>query len=359
MRKASGPFFMKETVVKMIPVARRWLALCCLPAALFAQGALAADAPAAEASSVQAPAASHSDLFATVNGKPILVRDYEAAFAGHVRQKFYHREIPAGQLEVARAEVKDKLVQRVLMLEEAERRGIVPDKAAVDETIAGYEQQYAASATWQENRERLLPGLRQQLNEQSLLKQLEQQVRSVSEPSDADVRAYYDAHPDLFTEPEKLRLSAILLAVDPSSPSSAWQSARDEAAAIYRRLQNGADFAEASSLHSNSKYAESGGDMGYLHRGMLPEALQQKIDQFALGQINEPMDTLEGVAIFRLDERVAPKKREFADVMQRARDLLIRERQELAWKELLDKRTAAADIKIHNQLSMGQREGSK
>jgi parvulin-like peptidyl-prolyl isomerase len=346
----------------MIPIKRRWLALCFLTPVMLAQGAVVAaegaDQAATKASPpAQAVAAMHSDIFATVNGKSISVQEYENAFAAHVRQKFYHREIPAGQLAEARRDVRDKVVQRVLLLEEAERRDIVPDAAYIDKTIAGYDERYANSAAWKENREKMLPALKKQLGEQNQLAQLEQQVRTVPDPSEAEVKAYYEANPNLFTEPEKLRLSAILLAVDPSSTSAVWAATREEAQAIYRRLLAGADFAESSRLHSNSKYAESGGDMGYLHRGMVPEPLQERIDKFEIGKVNEPIDTLEGVAIFRLDERVPPKKRDFADVAQRARELLARERQEAAWKDLLAKRTAAADIKIHHQLGMGQGEG--
>lgn len=345
--------------MEIFPVARRCLALCCLvPVTLIHVPAWAAEAGGAAESKAAAPAASHSDLYATVNGKPIRVQEYENTFATHVRQKFYHREIPEGQLDEARREVKDKLVQRILLLEEAARRGIAPDQAYVDQKVAGYEAQYAASAAWQQNRERLLPGLRQQLGEQNQMARLEQQVRDVPQPSEAEVRAFYEANPGLFTEPEKLRLSAILLAVDPAASPAERQAARDEAQAIYKRLLAGADFAETSRLHSNSKYAETGGDMGYLHRGMLPEVLQERIDSFELGKVNEPVDTLEGVAIFRLDDRLPPKKRDFADVAQRARDLLARDRQDKAWKGLLDKLVAAADIKIHHQLGTGQREGS-
>ncbi|HZX32194.1 MAG TPA: peptidylprolyl isomerase [Rhodocyclaceae bacterium] len=317
----------------------------------------APDAAGPESGAKPAAASGHSDVFATVNGQAISLREYESAFAGLVRQKFYHGQVPDAQLQEAREETKNRLVQRVLLLEEAARRGIAPDDKAVDEAIAGYERQYAASPVWKERRESLLPGLRKQLGEQSQLTRLEQAVRQVAEPSEADVKAFFDRQPELFTEPEKLRLSAILLAVDPSSPVAVWQSAREEAAAIYKRLAAGADFQEAARLHSNGKFADDGGDMGYLHRGMLPEALQERIDSFVLGKVNEPIDTLEGVAIFRLDERLPPKKREFADVAKRAKELLLRERQEQAWKGLLDSLTAAADVKIQHQLATGSKEG--
>lgn len=300
----------------------------------------------------------HDRVFAVINGRSIPTSDYEAAFATLVRQRFYHGQIPESELVAVREEIKNKLVQRIVLLEEAERRNIAPDLQQIEETLAGYEKRYTNSPQWQQNREAVLPELRKQLSEQSQISLLDKQVRDVSLPTDAEVRAYYDKNPSLFTEPEKLRLAVILLAVDPSSPATAWQGSRDEAQAIYSRLQNGADFDEAARLHS-SVYAEKSGDMGYLHRGMLPENIQQKIDKFEVGKVNEPIDTLEGVAIFRLVDRLPAKQRDFVDVSTRARDLLVRERQDAAWKALIDRLVAKADVKFMHAVSTEQREGAK
>lgn len=352
-------FALKEKQLNPVPSMRRLRPLCLAVSLLLAVPvAHAADkTDTADAGKEPAADAAHAGVFAIVNGKEISSREYQAAFTNLVRQKFYHGQVPEDQLAQAREETKNKLVQRVLLLEEVARRGILPDEKKVDETIAGYEKQYADSPAWQEKRERLLPDLKKQLGEQSQLARLEDAVRKVPEPTEADAKAYYDAHPDLFTEPEKLRMSAILLSVDPSSPSTTWESTREEARAIYKRLLAGADFSEAAKLHSNSKYAESGGDMGYLHRGMIPEALQSRIDSFELGKVNEPIDTLEGVAIFRLDERVPAKKREFTDVAQRASELLVRERQQQAWKDLIDKLMASAEIKLQIPMGTERRDG--
>jgi hypothetical protein len=324
--------------------------------------AQAAPTPMPAAESAQDAAANrketHDRVFAVINGRSIPTSDYEAAFTTLVRQRFYHGQIPENELAGVREEIKSKLVQRVVLLEEAERRKITPDLAQIDETLAGYEKRYTNSPQWQQNREAVLPELKKQLSEQSLISLLDKQVRDVPLPSDAEVRAYYDKNPSLFTEPEKLRLAVILLAVDPSSPATAWQGSRDEARAIYSRLQNGADFDEAARLHS-SVYAEKSGDMGYLHRGMLPENIQQKIDKFEVGRINEPIDTLEGVAIFRLVDRLPAKQREFADVSTRARDLLVRERQDAAWKALIDRLVAKAEVKFMHAVSTEQRESAK
>lgn len=299
-----------------------------------------------------------ASVFAVINGREISTEEYENAFTTLVRQRFYHGQIPEGELAAVREEIKIKLVQRVVLLEEATRRNIVADEAQINVELAAYDKRYANSPQWLENRERLLPDLRSQLAEQGLISALDRQVRAVGVPDEAAVRAFYDKNPALFTEPEKLRLAVILLAIDPSSPATAWQSARDEAAAIFGRITGGASFDEAARLHS-SVYAANGGDMGYLHRGMLPEAIQERIDKFEVGVVNAPMDTLEGVAIFKLVDRIVPKKREFADVAARARELLVREMQDKAWKDLIDKLVAKADVKFMYFTTTGLREASK
>jgi len=332
-----------------------------LPLVSVAQAAPAPAPSVAEAS----PAATAvrqdvhaATVFAIINGREIPTQEYEAAFTSLVRQRFYHGQIPENDLVAIREEIKTKLIQRVVLIEEAERRKIVPDEAQIEETIAGYDKRYAASPQWRENRERLLPDLKKQLAEQSLIAQLDKQVRAVEEPDEKAVRAFYDKNAQLFTEPEKLRLAVILLAVDPASPATAWQATREEAKAIYGRLAGGADFEEAARMHS-SAFSDSSGDMGYLHRGMLPEVIQERIDKFEVGKINEPMDTLEGVAIFRLLERVTPKQRDFADVSTRARELLLRERQDAAWKNLIDRLVAKANVKFMYFTTAEQREAGK
>lgn len=273
-----------------------------------------------------AATAAAEPLYATVNGKPITQRDFHGAFSNHLRQKFYHGQVPDDQLAAARKEVGERLVDRVLLLDEAKRRGLAADEQQVSKTIAEYEGRYAASPMWQKNRETLLPGLRQQLTEQDLLRQIDAVGRTVSEPTEEAVRAFHQARIELFTEPEKLRLHTILLRVDPSAPKALWDAAREEAGRIVARLRAGeAKFEELAALHSQDVSAEKGGDMGYLHTGMIPEAVQARIETHPLGSVGDPIDVLEGVAIFRFDERIPPKVMAFEDVAARARDLLKRD----------------------------------
>ena len=327
------------------------LAFLCLGMAAATGAADGAPATPATPATPAALATPQADpVFALVNGKPITVRQYNALFRATLRQRYYHGKVPEGQEQVVAKEISDLLVERELLAEEAAGRGIQPDEKEIEQAIAKAlataDARRGAQPGWQEQREQLLPGLKEQAARQSLLEQFEKTVRDVPQPLPAEVRAYYKQKPDLFTEPERLSLSVILLKVDPGAPKGVWDKAREEAQAIYLRLKNGADFAELARLHSGDRTADGGGDMGYVHGGMLPQALQGKIDKFEVGVVGEPITTLEGVALFRVDVRVPPKLREFAEVEQRAQGLFYRDRQDQAWQETKDHLRAVARIEI-------------
>lgn len=293
-----------------------------------------------------AVAAADTAGFATVGDKVITAAEFEAALQNTLRQKFYHRQVPDGKLQEYQREVADTLINRVLLLAESRRRGIEPDRARIDAEVAGYEKRYAQSPGWKKNRETMLPAVVRNLEERSLLDRLEAAVRETPAPAEAQLKAYYDGHRDLFTEPEQFKLSLILLKVDPSSPRATWDRAREEAAGIRKRLAGGADFGELARIHSTDASAERGGDMGYLHMGMIPEPLVAQMKEMRTGQISEPVTLLEGVAVFRFEERKVSRTRAFTEIRERAEQLWRRDEGERRWKELVGTLRQGATIRI-------------
>jgi hypothetical protein len=320
--------------------------LSALLASSVAQGQAATAGPTvATVPSGAAPA--EMALYASVNGKPVTRAEFLAAFSNHMRQKFYHGQVPDDQMLSAQKEVSDQVINRILFLEEIERRRIQPDSADVERQLAAYDRRYATNPNWQKSREVMLPGLRDKLGEQSQLARLEQAVRNVPLPGPDAVKAFYAAKPELFTEPEKLHLRSILLAVEPSAARQVWDAATREAEAIVRRIRGGADFAEQARLSSNDPSAENGGDMGYMHAGMLPDALQARVNEFKVGEVADPIETLQGIAVLRLEDRIPAKLQPFDRVADRARDLLHREIKEKAWKDFSDKLRNSATVVIY------------
>jgi peptidyl-prolyl cis-trans isomerase C len=274
-------------------------------------------------------------VFARVGDVVITQQAYDEAYAQAARSKFYHGKPPEAEVAKLQREVGDKLVNDVLLAAEAKRRKIKPNEAEVQKELDAYEARYAKSPMWKTGRATLLPPLKKKLEDQSVLQQLEATVRKVPSPTERQVEQYYDKNKDKFTEPEQVKISMILLKVDPSSPQAKWNAALDEAAALSKRLRGGANFAELARKHSGDGSASKGGEMGYLHRGMLPEPAQQAIDKLKPGAISDAVPLLEGVAVFRLEDRKSPHLNPLSAVKQRAHDLLQRDMGDEAWAGLV------------------------
>jgi len=294
----------------------------------------------------------HAMYFAKVNGKEISLKEYQSAFNAGAGKRFYHGKIPDAELLAFKKEISQTLVDRVLLLEEAQRLAIPADEKFVKAKLADYEKRYSGRAFWEKNKNTILPGLTTALEEQSMLAALENKIRGVALPDIAQAKDFYDKNPALFTTPEKLRVSLILLKVEPSSPAAVWDAAREEALEIIARLKKGADFSQLARIHSGDASASKGGDMGFLHKGMLAKPAQLAIDEMTAGQVSEPIMMLRGVAIIRLEEKEPASLNAFENVVERAQKLLQRENAKFAWSDLLEKLRSAADITI-NTVALG------
>ena len=301
---------------------------------------------AADAAAPLAAPARNAAPFATVGDTVISSVEYQRALAVATRKKYYHAKPPEGEYAKFQREVGDDVVNRVLLLAEARRRGVQPDREKIAAAVAGYEAQYKASANWQANRDKMLASVVPQLESDSLLERLGKLVRNVADPAEPVARAYYQRRKDLFVEPEQVKLSVILLKVDPSAPQALWNSAHEEGKRLHKRLQGGADFAEMARLHSGDRSAAQGGQMDYTHRGMLPEAVHGVVDKLKAREVSEPVQTLEGVAILRLDDRRPERQRAFEQVKERAAELWQRDEAEARWSKLIVELRRSATIRI-------------
>jgi parvulin-like peptidyl-prolyl isomerase len=286
-------------------------------------------------STVIAAGPDRNSIVARIGDASITREEYLEALDIASRRKFYHGKTPEGEVAELQREVARNMVDNVLLLKEAKRRGLKPDAESIKLALNEYEKRYQASAQWQSQRAALLPKLQKQMETENMLRQLSDKVHDVAPPDAAQLRTYYDTNPDKFTEPERVRVSSILLKVAPSAPRPDWDKARADAAILVKKLRGGTDFAQQARQRSGDESAANGGDMGYLHRGMLAEPAQLVVDKLKLREISDPVTLLQGVAVFRLDERKAALLNPLPKVEQRARELWRREHGERSWQTLL------------------------
>lgn len=136
---------------------------------------------------------------------------------------------------------------------------------------------------------------------QQMMKMYEQQLlvnallnRAVT---DADIYKYYQEH----------FLRGRLIMVGFSGDGAQKEKAEAEAGQIYSELQNGADFGELAKTRSDSKFAERGGDLGYVTHEVVTNlaGFDAAESLFALkdpGTYTKPLQGVDGYYIFQIVE---------------------------------------------------------
>lgn len=316
-------------------------------AVLASAGAIPAAAGTAGAAAPAVTAApGPAEVFARIGASVITHDEYATAFNAAVRAKFYHGRPPEAEIARLQHAVADQLVARVALLGEVKRRGLRPLDADLQKALPQYEQRYANNAQWKANKDKLMASLLAHLGEESQLAQLEQAVRAAAAPDDAAVKAYYEANPAKFTEPVRQRAAMILLRVEASAPDALWEETGLKAEGLVKRIADGEDFAALARQYSNDKSASSGGDLGYQHGGMLSDVADATLATLAIGQTSEPKRVLEGIAVFRLLDRVPPKLQALAAVAERARELARRAQSDQAWSAFVTAQVAKVEAQV-------------
>jgi len=146
--------------------------------------------------------------------------------------------------------------------------------------------------------------MRSEMMKQAVLQQ-EVDRRVYLGPSAADVKKYYDAHPDKFRTPETITMSEIYLSTNNKDEASV----KARAIELVAQLRAGADFSAVASANSerekNGKRTapEDGGKVGTFEVANLREDLVPAIKDVKVGGISEPIRTQEGYQILKIDAR--------------------------------------------------------
>jgi parvulin-like peptidyl-prolyl isomerase len=286
--------------------------------------------------------------FAIVDKETVPQEEYLVAVQQRARDKYYHGSISAEKLDELRTEVTQGLVDQVLLTQEAKKRGLQVDASIMAKRLQAEEAKFAKQRSWAKKKDVLLPFIKKRIEREEYVKLLEQRIKDINDPPDKDKLDYYKDNPDKFTAPEEWNVSLIMLKVDPSSPASVWQETADMAADLVQQIRNGANFEELARIHSGDESAVDGGNMGYMHTGMLAKPAQEVLNVMSVGDISEPVMLLQGVAIFRLNDIQSARLNPYQRVEEKVGPLLKRENADQTWKSLLQELRQQKQITVNN-----------
>ncbi|MEZ4407773.1 MAG: peptidylprolyl isomerase [Polyangiales bacterium] len=110
----------------------------------------------------------------------------------------------------------------------------------------------------------------------------------------------------------------VFIAVPEDASEADVAAARARAADVTRRVRAGEDFAAVARAESeDTATRESGGDLGEIQAGTLPEALDHELTTMAVGAVSDPVRGPSGFHVLKLTSRRAVEPPPFAQVRDR------------------------------------------
>jgi peptidyl-prolyl cis-trans isomerase C len=226
----------------------------------------------------------------------------------------------------ARKMVLENLIDRELLYQQSRKKGISIKDAEVDEQLDRLKKQYPNEQAFKDsmaedhlNEDTVKSRIKMNLAVQQFV---EKEFGGKVDVTEAEAKAFYDGHPEYFTEPEAIRASGILIKVDVKSDAAKKQEARKKMEDIQKRVKKGEDFATLAKDFSQDASAAQGGDLGTIPRGRMPKALDDAAFSLKPGEVSNVVETEVGFHLIKVHEKKPEQVVPFKDVEEKIRQHL-------------------------------------
>lgn len=246
-----------------------------------------------------------------------------------------------------------KKINERLELEEADRIGLSLTDDELDRTIQTVMQKNNFTSKWQFKEALAEQGLtyreyKKQLRKQmTILKLVNEEVRSTVVVSQDDVHQYYLAHREEYRLPPHVTLSDIFLKIPSGSTPEQIDKIRLRGEHIIRQVKRGDDFVILAGSESEGPNAENGGSLGDLTKDQLLPELVGPAFSLPVGQVSPLIRTDNGFYIIKIDKREDQPYRRFKDLKDQILNDLSKKLTEKRIRVWLEKLRARSYVVIY------------
>ena len=234
-----------------------------------------------------------------------------------------------------------ELIDRQIMLDKAQRLGLMAVDGEVEDRYQDYRSPYDSDAALEEHlraRGMSVTELKNELRRSlTIEKLLNAEISSKIHVGESELRAYYQENQANFHLPEQqLHMAWILTTARPETPvpnrrnddAQDLETARQKIEMIEQRLANGEDFATLAQNYSEDTLSTAnGGDLGFIPQSSLEQidlTLRRVVASLSPGDVSPVIKTGDEFRIMKLISVEHAGQREYSDphVQQRLRGLL-------------------------------------
>ena len=227
----------------------------------------------------------------------------------------YHKGISKQKVDELSEEAMTKVIERAYMVQYALAEELSVSSAEIDEVLLPVRERFPSESAFEEALgEETKADFRASIYRLLLAKKAEDvAVEQKIKVDEADVKANYDANMSRYKRPRQFRASSILLSVDPAATPKEKSDKLEFAKKLVSQARSGEDFYNLAYYNSDDRTKYVGGDMGYFHEGQVLEEIQQTVEKMKVGEISDPVTTLQGYIIIKLVEDNPPVQLTFME----------------------------------------------
>lgn len=268
-----------------------------------------------------------NDVAATVNGRPITYEEIDRALAAQLPDVTQNQ--PADQFMSLKLEVLRGLIDKEILLQRAEKEGLLAVDADVEARFNEYRAPYSEADFQRHLKERKLTesDLKAQIRKDlSIQKLFTREIESHISIPDAEVDAYYNANKASFNFPEaRLHFATILVTPSPNpnvhnlknSKAQGEAEAKKKIEMIAMRVNQGDDFGVLAQNYSEDpNSAANGGDYGSVPESEFDKAdpeLRKALFSMTPGQVVGPIHTRDGYRLLKMIAKEPAGQRALTD----------------------------------------------
>ena len=268
---------------------------------------------------------------AVVNGSVITQEDFDREMS-RVQQRLLNMGKPLidSQIPEIKKEVLENLINRELLYQESQRKGIKVDETAINKQVMTLKKRFPTEAEFKSAL------MKANLSEAAIKAQIKRglaiqqfidaHIAQKATVSDQEIKTFYESRPGLFKQPEQVRASHILIKVEPQADESQKTAARKRIEEIQQRLQKGEDFAALAQEFSQCPSSAKGGDLGYFRRGQMVKPFEEAAFALKPGEVSDVVETKFGYHLIKVIEKKPETTIAFEDIKDRLEQYLKQEK---------------------------------
>ncbi|MBI3378331.1 MAG: peptidylprolyl isomerase [Nitrospirae bacterium] len=286
-----------------------------------------------------------SKVVAFVNGAGITRAELDMEINRLAPQELYHRSIsPEKQKEMEKKAIEN-LIDAELFYIEAKRQDLKVDNSELEKSISSVKASYPSTKAFKDALKKsgmTMPVFEEKVRKNLVVEKLIEKEVKVS-LTDNDLEEYYKKNTEKFKEPEAVRLGYVYVKINPSEPDGR-KKAKERAKEAYSKIKSGSDFAQIAQTYSHDMSRVKGGDVGFVHRGMMPQDIEKAAFSLKVGQLSEIIETDIGFHILKVEEKRASRQVSFKEVKDKLKKELTESMQKNRLESLIKRLRENAKI---------------